>query len=133
MSRLSIAHSSFSCPVPTHFPLNLIGRVLNSTSYQLTWAPPPEDHHNGEIRGYRVNVTELETGRALYFTTQDTMLLVSGLHPHYSYESVVAAVTVDVGPYSASVGVRTHEDGKGSSNTKTQTQWNTSTVSTIGE
>ena len=110
-----------SCTVPTHFPLNLVARVLNSTSYQLTWDPPPQDHHNGEIREYRVNITELETGRALFFSRQDTMLLVSGLHPHYSYNTVVAAVTVDVGPYSAAVGVRTHEDGKGSSNTITQT------------
>lgn len=92
-----------------------MGEVLNSTSFRLRWNPPPEEHHNGEIRMYRVNVTEIRTGRLLLFSTPVTELVVSGLHPYFRYESVVSAVTVDEGPYSAAVGIRTHEAGKGSS------------------
>ncbi len=88
--------------------------VLNSTSFRLTWDPPPMEHHNGEIRGYRVNITEALTNRVFTFNTNTTELVVSDLHPHYLYRCVVAAVTVDEGPYSAVIGVQTHEDGNGS-------------------
>lgn len=98
---------------PTHFPENLTEEVLSSTSFRLRWDPPPPEHHNGDIREYRVNVTELETGQVLSFTTPVTELVVSGLHPYYLYECAVSAVTVDVGPYSADIAVRTHEAGKG--------------------
>lgn len=97
---------------PTHFPVNLTEEVLNSTSFRLLWAPPPTEHHNGQIRRYRVNVTELETGQLLAFTTPETELVVTGLHPYYLYECTVSAETVAVGPYSAAIAVRTHEAGK---------------------
>lgn len=97
---------------PTHFPENLTEDVLSSTSFRLRWDPPPADHHNGEIREYRVNVTEVQTGTMMHFSTPTTELVVSNLHPFYLYECIVSAVTVDVGPYSAVITVRTHETGK---------------------
>ena len=104
----------FIVSVPTHHPENLREEVLNSTSFRLTWTPPPSEHHNGMIRGYRVNVTETQTGRAFHFSVQATELVVSNLRPYFLYECRVTAVTVGTGPYSAAIGVRTHEDGKGS-------------------
>ncbi len=89
--------------------------MLNSSSFRLRWNPPPQEHHNGEIREYRINVTEIQSGRVLQFSTPHTELVVSGLHPYFPYECAVAAVTVNEGPYSAAIGVRTHEAGKGSS------------------
>ena len=100
---------------PTHFPQNLVEEVLNSTSFWLRWDPPPAEHHNGEIREYRVNVTEVQTGLVLAFSTSNTELLVTDLHPYYLYQCIVSAVTVDEGPHTAALGVRTEEDGKGSS------------------
>ena len=99
---------------PTHFPQNLVGEVLSPTSFRLRWNPPPEEYHNGEIREYRVNVTDIQTGSVQTFSTTVTELVVEDLHPYFRYESVVTAVTVGEGPYSAAVGVRTHEAGKGS-------------------
>ena len=99
-------------PGPTHHPLNLIGVVLNSTSFLLTWSPPPAEHHNGKITEYRVNVTERMTGRTYSFSTVITRLIVTELHPYFLYECVASAVTVAEGPYSAAIVVRTHQAGK---------------------
>lgn len=96
---------------PSHIPQNITELILGPTSFMLSWDPPPEDFHNGEIREYRINVTEVETGRRFRLTTEATEITVSDLHPYYRYVCFVTAVTVDEGPYSANVTVRTHEDG----------------------
>ncbi len=77
------------------------------------------EHHNGEIMEYRVNVTEIRTGRVRSFSTPITQLIVTGLRPYFLYECIVSAVTVAEGPYSAALVVRTHQAGKGSSTLKT--------------
>ncbi len=46
---------------------------------------------------------------ALY--ADDTELVLSGLHPSYSYVCAVAAETVLIGPWSEGVTVILHEDG----------------------
>lgn len=103
------------CPGPTHFPQNLTEEVLSPTSFRLRWDPPPLVHHNGQIRGYSVNVTETQTGQVSTFSTVVTEIVVSGLHPYFLYECAVSAITVAEGPFTAAIGVRTHEAGKGSS------------------
>ena len=75
------------------------------------WEPPPPEHHNGDIREYRINVTEVETGNKLRFTTEDTEITVTDLHPYYRYVCTVTAVTISEGPYSANITARTHEAG----------------------
>ena len=55
----------------------------------------------------------METGRLLSFTAVNTTTLsVPMLHPFYTYICIVAAVTVGLGPYSATVVVELPEDGK---------------------
>lgn len=76
------------------------------------WEPPPPEHHNGEIREYRINVTEVETGNMLQYTTEDTEIIITDLHPYYRYVCTVTAVTVSEGPYSANITARTHEAGE---------------------
>ena len=61
---------------------------------------------------YKVNVTELRTGRVFIFSAPATQLVVTELHPYFLYECVVSAVTVAEGPYSAALVVRTHQAGK---------------------
>lgn len=97
---------------PTHVPQNITEVILGPTSFLLTWEPPPIEHHNGEIREYRINITEVETGREFRFTTEDTDIIIRDLHPFYRYICTVTAVTVSEGPYSANITARTHEDGK---------------------
>ena len=79
----------------------------------LSWQPPAPENQNGIIVHYIVNITEMETGRLLSFTAVNiTTLSVPMLHPFYTYTCIVAAVTVGVGPYSATVVVELPEDGK---------------------
>ena len=98
---------------PTHAPLNITEEARGTTSFQISWSPPPDEHHNGIIRHYTVNVTETETGRRLpTFTTESTQITVTNLHPYYIYYCSVAAVTVAESPHSATIGVQTREAGK---------------------
>ena len=97
--------------VPSHHPLNITEQVLGPTSFRLSWSPPPVEHHNGVIRGYNVNVTEIETGRKLRYSTQSTAIVIRALHPFYLYNCTMTAFTVGEGPSSAIIGVRTEEAG----------------------
>ena len=107
----------FSCiyynyAVPTSAPLNPTGIVQSSTSILLSWDPPSLREQNGIIREYRINVTELDTGRALQeFTTTSTSITIAFLHPFYTYEWMVSAFTVGIGPYTESSSIKTPEDG----------------------
>ncbi len=57
-------------------------------------------------------MTETLTGRVLQFSTSSTRLVVTGLRPYKEYECVVVAVTVDEGPHSSAIYIRTRETGK---------------------
>ena len=104
-------HLSFFSKVPTGSPQAVEVRPENPTTLTLSWQPPSPENQNGIIIHYRVNITEMETGRLLSSSAGDTSLRVSPLHPFYTYTCIVAAVTVGLGPYSAPVVVQTPEDG----------------------
>ena len=61
---------------------------------------PPEDP-NGNIREYRVNVTEEETGRMFQLITNTTNIIIGSLHSYYTYNCTVV-VTIGPGPFSVS-------------------------------
>lgn len=72
----------------------------------------PGTPHNGIIREYRLNITEVETGRVIQEVAATDTVTVGNLHPDYSYDWIVTAFTVEVGPYSVSSRVTTPEDGR---------------------
>ena len=45
-------------------------------------------------------------------TSQTTSIVVQSLHPHYTYQCAVSAVTVSEGPYTETVAIETLEDGE---------------------
>ena len=99
-------------PAPSSAPQNLTVTALSPNSISLDWSPPPPHSQNGVIREYRVNVTEVETGTEFYFTTAATSYTVSNiLHPYYTYECIVSAYTIAIGPYTDEVTMMTLEDG----------------------
>ena len=102
------------CPiVPTGPPQGVEVQSEDPTTLVLSWQPPSPENQNGIIVHYKVNITEMETGRLLSFTAVNTTTLsVNMLHPFYTYTCIVAAVTVSIGPYSATVEVELPEDGK---------------------
>lgn len=83
-----------------------------TTNFSVEWAPPPDHTHNGIIQRYQLNVTELETGRNFLRETADLTFTFIHLHPYYTYQFTVAAVTVSVGPATELMAVVTLETGK---------------------
>ena len=99
------------CTVPENPPLNPVGVATNSRTIQFSWGIPL-GRHNGIIREYRANVTELQTGRAFRQTVTTTSVLITSLQPSYTYRLSVSAYTVGEGPYSPALDVTTPENGQ---------------------
>ena len=91
---------------PSASPQNLSGFAVDHTSISLSWSPPPVHLQNGNITHYEINITERETGLVFQYTTTNTSIVISSLHPDYIYDCIVAAFTVALGPYSVSMSVR---------------------------
>ena len=86
---------------------------MSSTIITLFWDPPPADAQNGIITQYRINITEVETGRFFTLFSATTTVNVTTLHPYYTYNCVIAAATmIGVGPYTSVITVVTLQDGK---------------------
>ena len=103
--------SSLSSPAPTGRPSNTSGVALNSTHIHLMWDPPPLNQTHGDIQEYRITITEYETESVTVYTSNETELVAGPLHPYYTYNCSIQAVTVDPGPPIIIV-VRTQEGRK---------------------
>jgi hypothetical protein len=89
----------------------VVSSSVTSTSLTLTWAPPLIP--NGVITHYIINAVEVDTGVNITYQAQSrTTFTVGDLHPYYTYQFNVRAVTVAVGPASPSHTVTTLQDGK---------------------
>ena len=97
---------------PSAPPQNLRQDAIAATSVTLNWQSPPEDDWNGLIRLYYVFVTELESGSSFTLNSTTTNHLVENLHPFYTYNFSVAAVTVAAGPISDTITLQTSEAGE---------------------
>ena len=86
---------------------------MDSTGISLFWDPPPADAQNGIITRYMISITEVETGRSFSLFSATTSVNVTSLHPYYTYNFTIAAVTI-VGdsPYTTSITIVTLQDGK---------------------
>ena len=97
--------------VPSAPPQHLRQDAITATSVTLSWQPPPLEDRNGLIRLYYVFVTELESGRSFTLNSTATNYRVQNLHPFYTYNFSVAAVTVAAGSISDNITVQTSEAG----------------------
>ena len=96
---------------PTHPPIDVQVLEVGTHNVSLMWAPPPEEFQNGVIRTYTINASEVETERSFIVHTSDLVYTLLHLHPYYTYNFTVAAVTVSSGPYSSATTVVTLETG----------------------
>lgn len=99
--------------VPSGPPTNLNGSSLNSSSIFLSWGPPLPEERNGDITGYVINVTNLDSETMHHFTTGITSdYTIMSLEPFTLYESrVFARTAVGIGQTPAVILVQTDEDG----------------------
>ena len=87
--------------------------ATSSRTVNLTWNPPLLPSRNGEITLYTVNVSVIESEEIFQFTSVSTELALSSLSPYYTYEYMIAALTIaGRGPFSESVTIQMPEDGK---------------------
>lgn len=84
--------------------------ALNSTHILLTWDPPPFNETNGDIQEYRLTLSAVEEDSTLTITSNTTERIIGPLHPYYTYNISIQAVTVEPGPPIIII-VRTLEAG----------------------
>ena len=97
---------------PSSPPVDVVLTAINSRTLSITWSPPPTDQRNGIIREYMVTVTETDTEMTVNYTSNSTSLILSSLHPFYTYHLTLAAYTIQYGPSSALFNITMPEDGK---------------------
>ena len=83
----------------------------DSRTLRLTWQPPNNNSRNGIIQRYYINITELNTQSSFVVETISESVVVYDLHPYYRYSCIVAAETVELGPFSVPVTIQLPEDG----------------------
>ena len=103
---------TFDHSAPSGVPEKVTSVIILPTSFVLHWQSPPFDSQNGIIRRYEIVLVELETGITSNYTTTETTITISSLHPYYLYEYRVAAVTIATGPFSNPVSLQTLPAGK---------------------
>lgn len=97
---------------PVGSPISLMVGFTTSTSASLSWSPPPQNLLNGILRHYVVLVQEIDSGRNTSLMSIDPQIILNNLHPFYSYNFAVCAVTTDTGPCAQFETVQLPQDGK---------------------
>ena len=98
--------------VPSGTPTNVQVVAISSTSIRLTWEPPHPEDQNGVIQSYNITITEVVTGRKMYFREggMDSLLIVNFLHPYYTSQCSISAQTIGHGP-ATNISVTTYQEG----------------------
>ena len=97
---------------PASAPTNISASEITSSSFTLSWSEIPMEDQNGIIREYVINITEVNTGMTVQKVSTMNSLALENLHPYYTYMVIVAAYTIENGPYSNSFFFTTAEDGE---------------------
>ena len=96
-------------------PANLNITATNSRVMLIRWTALQDEQWNGNRVGFRIEITELESGRVRHLTIHNsaaTSTIVSSLHPYYTYRCRIAAYNIiGTGPY-ASMSITMPQDGK---------------------
>ena len=96
---------------PSLSPVSVSVTIIDSRSFNVSWEPPPASSQNGIIREYAIIVVEIETSIIFADMSLGLHIVIGNLHPYYTYNISVSAVTVLSGPYSEEISVQTPQDG----------------------
>lgn len=100
--------------VPTGVPENVTVIALNSSTVQVSWDPPLIHTQNGPISGYVLSITGINSDEEfeLYSYQDINTIIVTNLHPFYTYTYTIAANGTGVGPFSPALSLQMPEEGK---------------------
>ena len=97
---------------PSDVPRNVSVSILSPTSANMSWLPPSREHWNGIIIHYIVRVSGADSEDKLELYVVELSLVISDLHPFYSYNFSVAAETVAPGPFNNPITLKMPESGE---------------------
>ena len=95
---------------PASAPTSFVASEITSSSVTLSWNEIPFEDQNGIVREYIINITEVNTGSIVQKVSTTNSLTLENLHPYYTYAVMVAAYTIESGPYSMVFNFTTAED-----------------------
>lgn len=98
--------------VPSGTPVNVRAMAVTSMTVQITWDPLPADQQNGPVLHYVALVMVEQTHTSFTLNVTSTSTIIPNLHPAYEYSIKVAAVTVNIGPFSMPLTITTTDDGE---------------------
>lgn len=90
--------------IPSAPPDNVQTGMLNLTAGWVRWSPPPQQHHNGVLLGYKIQIKAGNSSKVLAQMTLNTTtmsVMLNNLTTGITYNiRVVAYTRVGAGPYS---------------------------------
>lgn len=86
--------------------------VIDSFRLHVSWSPPSPNSVNGVIRNYIINLTVTETLGYRQYSSENTSLVITELHPFFTYTVYIAAVTIGSGPLSFGTSIRMPQYGE---------------------
>ncbi|XP_035715206.1 roundabout homolog 2 isoform X2 [Folsomia candida] len=93
---------------PSAPPQALLIKMMNTTAASVKWSPPPLEQHNGELKGYRVEVrgNDSRIHAEMDFSPNISTIVLNNLTLGRAYFIRVSAFTsVGLGPFSSPVEV----------------------------
>ena len=97
--------------VPSASPSAISATAINPSTLSLSWNPLASSNANGIVREYIVDVFVQDLSEHYHYSTVNTSLILTELHPYYTYTVYVAAVTIGRGPFSAGHTIRMPQNG----------------------
>ncbi|XP_018323059.1 roundabout homolog 2 [Agrilus planipennis] len=93
--------------IPSAPPESITAGVFNDSAVWIKWLPPPPQHHNGIISGYKLQVKGI-TIRTLSLNATTHSVLIGNLSYGTVYSAKIAATTqMGLGPYSSPIQLMT--------------------------
>ena len=87
--------------VPSGPPLSVKTVLTDDTNLNVSWEAPDLRKQNGIILSYVIEVITLDSNDTAIMNGTGKSLVLTNLHPFYTYEIMLAASTsAGVGPYS---------------------------------
>ncbi|XP_055600686.1 protein sax-3-like isoform X2 [Uranotaenia lowii] len=90
--------------VPSAAPVNIQTGMLNLTAGWVKWSPPPQEHLNGVLLGYKIQVKSGNSSKTLASMTLNattTSVMLNNLTTGATYRAqIVAYNRIGAGPYS---------------------------------